>query len=89
MSHGVVYGIVTEENPLHIKTAKCPYISEIDGDTVTLKGECAWTDGEDTSSLNGAPNFRQRRATAMARRLSLEGPVSSLASKAVTHLNVR
>jgi len=47
MSHGVVYGIVTEDNPLHIKTANCPYISEIDGDMVTLKGECAWTDGQD------------------------------------------
>src|ERR1700726_595331 len=47
LSHGVVYGIVTEDNPLHIKTANCPYISEISGDTVTLVGKCAWTDGED------------------------------------------
>src|SRR5215472_13208780 len=47
LSHGVVYGIVTEDNPLHIKTANCPYISEVDGDTVTLRGECAWTDGQD------------------------------------------
>jgi hypothetical protein len=47
LSHGVVYGIVTEDNPLHIKTANCPYISDIDGDTVTLRGECAWTDGQD------------------------------------------
>ena len=23
LSHGVVYGIVTEDNPLHIKTANC------------------------------------------------------------------
>ena len=47
LSHGVVYGIVTEDNPLQIKTADCPYISEIDGDTVKLIGECAWTDGTD------------------------------------------
>ena len=57
MSHGVVYGIVTEENPLHIKTAKCPYISEIDGDTVTLKGECAWTDGEDNIFTEWSTKF--------------------------------
>ena len=47
LSHGVVYGIVTEDNPLHIKTANCPYISEVSGDTVSLVGNCAWTDGED------------------------------------------
>ena len=29
LSHGVTYGIITEDNPLHIKTANCPYISEI------------------------------------------------------------
>ena len=29
LSHGVVYGIVTEDNPLHIRTANCPYISEV------------------------------------------------------------
>ena len=46
-SHGVTYGIITEDNPLHIKTANCPYISEISGDTVSLVGKCAWTDGED------------------------------------------
>jgi hypothetical protein len=28
-------------------TAKCPYISEISGDTASLVGKCAWTDGED------------------------------------------
>ena len=39
--------IVTEDNPLHIKTANCPYISEVSGDTVSLVGKCAWTDGED------------------------------------------
>jgi hypothetical protein len=42
-----VYGIVTEDNPLHIRTANCPYISEVSGDTVSLVGKCAWTDGED------------------------------------------
>ena len=47
LSHGVTYGIVTEDNPLHIKTANCPYISEVSGDTVSLVGKCAWTDGED------------------------------------------
>ena len=47
LSHGVVYGIVTEDNPLHIRTANCPYISEVSGDTVSLVGKCAWTDGED------------------------------------------
>jgi hypothetical protein len=47
LSHGVVYGIVTENNPLQIKTANCPYISEVSGDTVSLVGKCAWTDGED------------------------------------------
>jgi hypothetical protein len=57
MSHGVVYGIVTEENPLHIKTAKCPYIGEIDGDSVTLKGECAWTDGEDNIFTEWSTKF--------------------------------
>ena len=36
-----------EDNPLHIKTANCPYVSYIDGDTITLRGECAWTDGQD------------------------------------------
>jgi hypothetical protein len=30
-----------------MKTANCPYISEISGDTVSLVGKCAWTDGED------------------------------------------
>ena len=43
----MIYGIVTEDNPLHIKTANCPYISEINGDTASLVGKCAWTDGED------------------------------------------
>ncbi len=38
---------ITEDNPLHIKTANCPYISEISGDTISLVGKCAWTDGED------------------------------------------
>ena len=47
LSHGVVYGIVTEDNPLHIRTANCPYISEVSGDTVSLVGKCAWTDGDD------------------------------------------
>jgi hypothetical protein len=47
LTHGVIYGIVTEDNPLHIKTANCPYISEINGDTASLVGKCAWTDGED------------------------------------------
>ncbi len=47
LSHGVTYGIITEDNPLHIKSANCPYISEFSGDTVSLVGKCAWTDGED------------------------------------------
>jgi hypothetical protein len=47
LSHGVTYGIITEDNPLHIKTANCPYISEVSGDIVSLVGKCAWTDGED------------------------------------------
>ena len=47
LSHGVTYGIVTEDNPLHIKTANCPYVSEINGDMVSLAGRCVWTDGED------------------------------------------
>ena len=47
LSHGVTYGIVTEDNPLHIKTANCPYISEVSGDALSLVGKCAWTDGED------------------------------------------
>jgi hypothetical protein len=47
LSHGVTYGMITEDNPLHIKTANCPYISEFSGDTVSLVGKCAWTDGED------------------------------------------
>jgi hypothetical protein len=68
LSHGVTYGIVTEDNPLHIKTANCPYVSEINGDTISLAGRCAWTDGEDdiftewntTFSLTkGAPNGPQ------------------------------
>ena len=53
LSHGVTYGIVTEDNPLHIKTANCPCISEISGDTVSLVGKCAWTDGEDDIFLGG------------------------------------
>jgi len=57
MSHGVVYGIVTEDNPLHIKTATCPYISEIDGDMITLKGECAWTDGLDNIFTDFSTKF--------------------------------
>ena len=47
LSYGVTYGIITEDNPLHIKTANCPYISEISGETISLVGKCAWTDGED------------------------------------------
>ena len=47
LGHGVTYGMITEDNPLHIKTANCPYISEISGDTISLVGKCAWTDGED------------------------------------------
>ena len=43
--------------PTPIKTAKCPYISEIDGDTVTLKGECAWTDGEDNIFTEWSTKF--------------------------------
>jgi hypothetical protein len=89
MSHGVVYGIVTEENPLHIKTAKCPYISEIDGDTVTLKGECAWTDGEDNIFTEWSTKFSATKGDSDGAQTFTGGPVSSAASKVVTHLNVR
>jgi hypothetical protein len=45
-SHGVAWGIVTEDNPLHIKTAMCPYVSDADGDTISFNGRCAWSDAE-------------------------------------------
>jgi hypothetical protein len=63
LSHGVVYGIVTEDNPLHIKTANCPYISDIDGDTVTLRGECAWTDGQDNIFTEWNTKFSASKGT--------------------------
>jgi len=34
----------TDDNPLHIKTAMCPYISEQNGDTTSFNGRCAWSD---------------------------------------------
>jgi hypothetical protein len=68
LSHGVVYGIVTEDNPLHIKTANCPYISEVSGDTVSLVGKCAWTDGATTSLSAVASRRRSLTSSEVAAR---------------------
>ncbi len=89
LSHGVVYGIVTEDNPLHIRTANCPYISEVSGDTVSLVGKCAWTDGEDDIFTDwNTTFFRAARELLMAHKLSLEVRASS-AFKAVIPSSVR
>jgi hypothetical protein len=45
-SHGVTWGIVSNDNPLRIKTAMCPYISELAGDTSTFEGRCTWSDAD-------------------------------------------
>ena len=45
-SHGVTWGIVSNDNPLRIKTAMCPYISELAGDTSTFDGRCTWSDAD-------------------------------------------
>ena len=85
LSHGVTYGIVTEDNPLHIKTANCPYISEVSGDTVSLVGKCAGLMVRMTSSLNGTRRFRLVRALLMEHKPSLADPANSAASKVVIH----
>jgi len=46
LGHGVYWGIVIGDNPLHIKAAMCPYISEQIGDTITANGRCAWSDAD-------------------------------------------
>ena len=53
LSHGVIYGIVTEDNPLHIKTANCPS-SEISGDTASL-GSCPseWCNNGEAVVISG------------------------------------
>ena len=90
LSHGVVYGIVTEDNPLHIKTANCPYISEISGDTVTLVGKCApGLMAKITSSLIGTPLFWRVRDLLMVPKLLLEVRANSTASKVVIRSSVR
>ena len=38
------WNIVVGDNPLHIRTATCPYISEETGDSATTNGRCAWSD---------------------------------------------
>ena len=88
LSHGVVYGIVTEDNPLHIKTANCPYISEVSGDTVSLVGKCAWTDGEDDIFTDWNTTFWPVRELLMAHKISLEVPASSAESKVAIHSSV-
>lgn len=89
LSHGVVYGIVTEDNPLHIRTANCPYISEVSGDTVSLVGKCAWTDGEDDIFTDWNTTFWAVRDSLMAHKLSLEVRASSAAFKVVIPSSVR
>ena len=46
LSHGMLWGIVTDDNPLRIKSAMCPYISEQNGDTNLFTGRCAWSDAD-------------------------------------------
>jgi hypothetical protein len=46
LSHGMLWGIVIDDNPLHIKTAMCPYISEENGGTSSFSGRCAWSDAD-------------------------------------------
>jgi hypothetical protein len=46
LSHGTAWGVVTDDNPLRIKTAMCPYISEVNGDTISFNGRCAWSDAD-------------------------------------------
>jgi hypothetical protein len=46
LGHGIAWGIVTDDNPLNIKAAMCPYISELNGDTILFNGRCAWSDGD-------------------------------------------
>jgi hypothetical protein len=88
LSHGVTYGIVTEDNPLHIKTANCPYISEISGDTVSLVGNAPGPMARMTSLLSGTRRFRPARGLLMEHKPSLEGPASSAASKVVIRSSV-
>jgi len=45
-THGVVWGIVSGDGPLHVGTAMCPYINEMNGDTITFQGRCAWSDAD-------------------------------------------
>src|SRR5437016_4533985 len=45
-SHGVAWGIVSGDGPLHIGTAMCPYINEATADTITFQGRCAWSDAD-------------------------------------------
>jgi hypothetical protein len=88
LSHGVVYVIVTEDNPLHIKTANCPYISEVSGDTVSLSANAHGLMAKMTSSLIGTPLFWPVRDLLMAHKLSLEVRASSAASKVVIRSSV-
>ena len=88
LSHGVVYGIVTEDNPLHIRTANCPYISEVSGDTVSLSANAHGLMAKMTSSLIGTPLFWPVRESLMAHKLSLEVRASSAAFKVVIRSSV-
>src|SRR5438270_524457 len=44
LAHGLSRGVIVADNPLHVRTAMCPYITETTGDTVVLSGRCAWSD---------------------------------------------
>ena len=89
LSHGVIYGIVTEDNPLHIKTANCPYISEISGDTASLgSANASGLMARMTSLLNGAPRFRSATGLLTARKSSLAGRANSAAFKVVIRSSV-
>ena len=44
LAHGLSRGVIVADNPLHVTTAMCPYITETTGDTVVLNGRCAWSD---------------------------------------------
>jgi hypothetical protein len=46
LSHGVAWGVVSGEGPLHIGTAMCPYISEATAGTINFQGKCVWSDAD-------------------------------------------
>lgn len=46
LGHGVIWGVVMGDNPLHIRSAMGPYIAEVNGDTISYNGRGAWSDAD-------------------------------------------